>query len=525
MTTHSGKLYKAELFMTEKITFDERDFKAILDGMVDGVITINQKGIVLTFNKTAETIFGYDSEEIIGKNVSLLMPEPQKSAHDSYLNNHINTGENHIIGIGRDVTALRKSGETFAMRLSVIEYPAKIQGDRWFIGSCRDITLQKQQEEQLKRSLKMDAIGKLTSGIAHDYNNIIGVISGFSELLAKRAEKHPEFHEYINHIRKAADRASNLTSQLLSITRKRKDDEEETDINSLLENNKEVIAKSLTSSIKLYITTDKELWPVFVEKGRLEDTILNLSINAMHAMPEGGELGMTTSNYEINSVDSQVLQITPGDYVKLAVSDTGIGMTEEIVCRIFEPFYSTKGESGTGLGLSQVFNFIDKSKGSIKVYSEPGHGTCFSIYLPRYIADKNTIVADKKTAKTTTDELHGLGQILVVDDEKTLLTLVENILSSHDYDVYCASNANEALNILENHPIDAVLSDIIMPDIDGYELAHMIHYKYPHIKIQLYSGFDNAKGKSVTSKSLAEDILAKPFTTKQLLTKIKKLLD
>lgn len=509
--------------MNTTFTINENEFKDILNGMVDGVITINQKGIVLTFNKTAETIFGYKATEVVGKNVSMLMPEPEHSAHDTYLNNHIKTGVEHIIGIGRDVSALRKNGNVFPMHLSVTEYPAKIKGERWFIGSCRDVTLQKQQEEQLKRSLKMDAIGKLTSGIAHDYNNMVGVILGFSELLTENVENSSKCLEYITHIRQAAERAANLTSQLLSLTRKSSDAEERVDISDMLKDNQQLISKTLTSQIKLSINTDENLWSVFVEKGCLEDSLLNLCINAMHAMPEGGELVITASNSEIGSLDSRVLNIKQGDYVKLAISDNGIGMTDEVISHIFEPFYSTKGGRGTGLGLSQVFNFVNKSEGTVKVYSEPGYGTCFSVYLPRSLGESSANSA-KNIIQIETDELKGLGRILIVDDEKALLELSKTILSTHGYEVCCVSNAKEALALLENEYVDLVLSDVIMPEMDGFELSHVIRHKYPQIKIQLYSGFENIKGKSVTNKVLADNLLTKPFTANQLLMKVQELL-
>ena len=503
-------------------TLNEHEFKDILNGMVDGVITINQKGIILTFNKTAETMFGYASEEAIGKNVSMLMPEPERSAHDSYLNHHVTTGESHIIGIGRDVTALRKNGETFPMRLSVNEYPAKIEGDRWFIGSCRDITLQKQQEEQLNRSLKMEAIGKLTSGIAHDYNNMLGVIMGFSELLEGRAKDSPELLEYIKPIRQAAERASNLTKQLLSISRKRTDSNEEIQVNDVLRNNQQILAKTLTSKIKLSIKTDDDLWPAFIEKSGLEDILLNMSINAMHAMPEGGELEITTSNIQIDSVDAQVLTIKPGDYVKLTISDNGIGMPADVVVHIFEPFYSTKGESGTGLGLSQVFNFINKSRGTIRVYSETGLGTRFSIFLPRSL---HSSTKDDESDTLTEDELNGAASILIVDDEDDIRKIAEEILSLHGYKTFSVSSAGQALALLNKETIDLVLSDVIMPEIDGFELAHIVNSTYPDMKVQLCSGFSNPKGKSVTNKILSEDLLEKPFTAKQLLTKVHNLLN
>ncbi|MFK5913505.1 MAG: PAS domain S-box protein [Woeseiaceae bacterium] len=502
---------------------DEKDFKDILDGMVDGVLTINQKGIILTFNKTAETIFGYDKKEVIGQNVSILMPDPDSSAHDSYLNNHITTGEDHIIGIGRDVTALRKNGKTFPMRLSVIEYPAKLDDDRWFIGSCQDISLQKQQEEQLNRSLKMEAVGKLTSGIAHDYNNALGIILGYSELLEEKLKSNPDLMTYVNRIIKTTKQAANLTSQLLSITRKRSDSNEETQINDVLANDEPMLAKTLTPRIKLIIDMAKDLWPCFIEKGCLEDSIINLSINAMHAMPEGGELNITTSNIQVASVDAQVLNITPGDYIKLSIVDTGIGMSQDVVAQIFDPFYSTKGEKGTGLGLSQVFNFVNKSKGTIRVYSELGHGTRFSIFLPRFVQHSAKTKGDNLDTKVE-DKLNGTASILIVDDEDDMRKLTSEILSSHGYKTFPVSNAAEALALLHEESIDLVLSDVIMPDIDGFELAHIINHTYPNMKIQLCSGFEKPKGKSVTNKELLKKLLGKPFSSNKLLTRVQEEL-
>jgi len=510
--------------MPVKFSLDEKDFKDILNGMVDGIITINQQGLILSFNKTAETIFGYTSEEVIGRNVSMLMPEPERSAHDTYLHNHMTSGIAHIIGIGRDVTAKRKNGETFPMHLSVIEYPAKIDGDRWFIGTCRDITLQKQQEEQLRRSLKMDAIGKLISGIAHDYNNMLGIIMGYSDLLAAQPNDQLKFQEYIKAIRHATARATNLTQKLLSVTRKRNNSAKICCINDVLTFNQQILEKTLTPQIKLSIQLEDNLWPTFIDKGCLEDAILNLSINAMHAMPEGGELNISTSNAPLNSIDAQILNIPANDYIKLTVEDTGIGMTEEVRTQIFDPFYSTKGEKGTGLGLSQVYNFISESKGTIRVYSEIGYGSRFTIYLPRYLQEQSSHKVDN-SIPINEAELNGSESILVVDDEHALGKLAKNILSSHGYTVLYASSAKEALHMLENIPIDLVLSDVIMPEMDGFELAHIIQCKYPDVKIQLCSGMANTKGKSVFNENLYKELLEKPYTAEQLLVKTRALLN
>lgn len=512
--------------MAPALSLDEHDFKNILNGLVDGVITINHKGIVLSFNTTAETMFGYEADEVIGSNVSMLMPKSVGRVHDSYLNNYVSTGIEKIIGIGRDVTAQRKNGETFPMHLSVIEYPSKIEGDRWFIGSCRDITLQKQQEEQLRRSLKMEAIGKLTSGLAHDYNNMLGVIMGYTELLSNQesVNNNPKSSGYIKSIEYALERAINLTQQLMSISRKRNHLSEACSVNDILKNNQDILAKTLTPQIKLAITFDNDLWPVLIDKGSLEDAILNLSINAMHAMPEGGELDIGTSNTKVDNLNAHVLDIAPGDYVKITITDSGIGMVADVISHIFEPFYSTKGEKGTGLGLNQVYNFVIESKGTVRVYSEPGTGTGFSIYLPRLKNGPSTQETND-TVEINDDELRGSARILVVDDEPALRELSENILSSHGYTVFSASNGNEALNKLETEKIDLMVSDVIMPEMDGYELAFITMNKYPDIKIQLCSGFAGNKGKTVTNSALSKNLLEKPYSSKQLLLKVKELLN
>ena len=510
--------------MSEKFSLNEDDLRNILDGMVDGVITINDKGEIISFNKSAETIFGYSLKEVIGQNVNILMPEPDSSQHDEYLKHHVTTGVAHIIGIGRDVIAKRKNGEHFPMRLSVVESSSKIQGERWFIGSCLDITLYKEQEEQLRRTLKMDALGKLIGGVAHDYNNMLGVILGYAEIIEDSYKNDPELQNYISEIRHAGERGRDLTNSLLSYSRKRSITKEVVLINDVLNNNERMISKILTAQIELEMQMDDELWPVYIDKGCLEDVMLNMGINAMHAMPEGGELKFRTSNIQLNSVDAQVLNIKPDDYIKLSISDTGIGMTKDVVSHIFEPFFTTKDEKGTGLGLSQVYSFVEKEKGTIRVYSEPGKGTAFSIFLPRYQTQSNDTDENEQPELTESKEYNGSGKILVVDDELAIRELSQMILTSHGYEVFIAEDGKQALSIIEKENIDLVLTDVIMPDMDGYELAHIIHYKYPDIRIQLCSGFADAHGLTVTNESLFNNMLHKPFSSKELLQHVKELL-
>jgi len=508
--------------MSPDLSLNEDDVRAILDGMVDGIITINDKGIILSFNKTAETMFGYKTNEVAGENVSMLMPSPDSNHHDKYLNDYNQGGKEHIIGLGRDVTALRKNGDTFPMRLSVIEYPAKIKGQRWFIGSCLDITLQKQQEEQLRQSVKMEALGKLTSGISHDYNNMLGIILGYAGLLIRRYPDDHVVQEYAKEIKHAGERGRDLTLKLLSFSSSRPQPNKAVCVNDILSDNLKMLEKILTSTISVDLKINNDLWPVSIDRGCFEDMILNISINAMHAMPEGGKLSFATTNIKIGSIDSQVLNIKEGDYVKLSISDTGIGMPEEIKSRIFEPFFTTKKDKGTGLGLSQVYAFVKESKGSLKVYSEPGHGTCFSINLPRHVDLDNKEIIDEQRSDNVV--YSGSGNILIIDDEKAILNISEEILSSAGYNVICQTDVQQALEILEKESFDLVISDVIMPEMNGFELAHIIMHKYPNTKIQLCSGFPEHHGKTVTNDKLYKNILQKPFSSDELLKCVNKLL-
>lgn len=437
--------------MPTGLSLNEEDLRSILNGMVDGIITINDKGIILSFNKSAETIFGFKNKEVVGKNVSILMPEPNNRRHDKFLKRYISTGKAHIIGIGRDVIALKKDGTQFPMRLSVVEYPSKVEGERWFIGSCLDITHYKAKEEQLERSMKMEALGNLISGVAHDYNNMLAIILGYSDIIKKNYKNDSALLKYISKIKYAGERNRDLTNSLLSLSRHHPSSNENVFINDILNNEFEMLTQLLTANIKLSMKLDNNLWIVSINKGAFEDTILNLSINAMHAMPKGGTLEFSTSNVEVSTLEAQILNISAGQYVKVAITDTGIGMTKEVASHIFEPFFTTKDKKGTGLGLSQVYGFVDKSNGAIQVRSEPDKGACFWIFLPRSLNEDNKIETNIVEEAAENKSVDGNGKVLVVDDESILQELMEIMLTEHGYDVILASGGKQALSILKRN--------------------------------------------------------------------------
>lgn len=497
---------------------EEQQF--ILNSMIDAVITIDQQGIVYSYNTAAEVMFGFMAEEVIGKNIKMLMPESTASHHDGYLQHYAESHQTRVLGVGREVIAMRKTGETFPMRLAVADLPMKADGIKYFVGTCSDLSYIKLQEEQLRRSQKMDALGKLTGGIAHDFNNMLGVIMGYSELLKATLSNDSKQTKYVLEIFHAGERAKKLTSKLLAFSRKTAADTEIVDLNKLLLDEQLLLEKTLTARIKLVLNLTRDVWPVLLDKSSLEDAILNMSINAMHAMPDGGIFTITTNNIHLRELDINTLNLPVGDYVLLSLTDTGTGMDEDTRQKIFDPFFTTKGEQGTGLGMSQVYGFVQQSRGTIIVNSEPGEGTTLAVYFPR----QQAATFNPATTDNTTVVHKGHGTVLVVDDETALLNLSSEILTAAGYRVLTASRGNIALSILQTEKVDLILSDIVMPGMDGYQLAEQVHDLYPDIKIQLVSGFTTDQ---VNEKYLDwyNRRLLKPYTSATLLQTVKTALN
>ena len=283
-----------------------------------------------------------------------------------------------------------------------------------------------------------------------------------------------------------------------------------------------MLEKTLTARIQLMFNLADDLWPIWVDGGDLEDAIINISINAMHAIESNGQLTVRTYNEQVSAPDAELLDLDAGDYVVLSITDTGCGMDETTKEKIFDPFYSTKGEQGTGLGLSQVYGFVERSGGTIKVYSELGKGTRFVLYFPRYQESDRDEQSEQYQHVT---DIRGNESILVVDDEPALLDLNCEALSQQNYNVFCAESAKQALDILEHESIDLLLSDVIMPEMDGYQLASIVQEKYPAIKIQLVSGFSDDRHLNRVDDSLHQTLLRKPLNSKKLLQRIRMLLD
>ncbi len=394
----------------------------------------------------------------------------------------------------------------------------EVQG---YVGTITDITEYKKTDEALRHSQKMDALGKLTGGVAHDYNNMLGVILGYTELLEKQLEDQPILANYAHEIHHAGERGARLTQKLLSFSRQKTTNAEVVNINALLHEDQHMLEKTLTTRISLVFNLCKNIWPVWLNRSDLEDVIINMSINGQYAMKEHGQLTIQTSNVQLNSSEAQ--QLPEGDYVSLIIADTGCGMDETTSQKIFEPFYTTKGESGNGLGLSQAYSFVTRSGGAIRVHSRLGEGTQFSLYFPRYQQTSETPRLEDKIVPISATK--GDESILVVDDEPALVELSCEILQQQGYHVHRAENARQALRILTSESIDLLLSDVILPEINGYELATMVQKKYPHIKIQLASGFSDDRDTHLVDDAIHRQMLHKPYRSQELLQRIRERLD
>jgi len=511
--------------LTQK-TLQEKEIeqREIIDCMVNAVISIDENGAILSFNKAAEHLFGYNFNEVTGLNIKCLMPEPYSSKHDGYIKNYLQTGEARLIGLGKDVKGKRKDQSVFPMRLAVAELPKQTNGKRRFIGTCSDLTQVQMQEEQLRRTKKMSALGRLTGGIAHDFNNMLGVIMGYSEILKTKLIDRPKLVDYVEQILHAGARGAKLTKKLLSFSQIRPSEAIEVNLNNILTGQQDLLQKTLTIRIKLLFKLADNLWSIWLDDSDLEDAIFNICINAMHSMTDNrfAELTIQTSNQTLSKIDAKMLGLEELEYVQLRITDNGTGMDEVTKEKIFDPFFSTKGKDGSGLGLSQVFGFVKRSGGTIKVYSELNHGSEFVVYFPRYRGDPMEKGADIGNVDTV---MSGDESILVVDDEEALRILASELLSEQGYKVFSAEGGERALRILENEHVDLIFSDVVMPDMDGYQLAEIVQSKYPHIKIQLASGFTDNRHENHLDKNLQKNTLPKPYTSNLLLKSIRALLE
>lgn len=494
-----------------------------LDALVDGVITIDQDGIIMSCNPAIYRMFGYQPTELIGKNVGILMPPNESAAHGQHVKRYLLTHESHVIGRGRDVQGLTKQGVEFPLHISVTELPGE-QQQKFFVGCMHDLTETRKQQQQLLQASKLSALGTLTSGIAHDFNNILGIMRGYAEMLSGQTD--PQVKYYAQNIIKAADRGSSLTRSLLDFSSNRARELQLGDLNAIIEDLRQLLLEACGKYVELVVDLSKERLPVELEKGGIENALLNMAINARHAMNNHGQLTIRTKLCTRSDAELQSYELPLTRYLEVVVSDTGAGMTDEVRQRVFEPFFTTKGTDGNGLGLAQVFGFIRRSHGHIVVKSEVGVGTEFSMIIP--LSQKQLLVSSPPKATTTPSQVttnQGEHAVLVVDDEPELLDVHVTMLQAAGFMVYAANNGEEALQALSQYQIDVLVSDIVMPGMDGLALAKEAIRLKPTLKIQMVSGFANSElATDEFTNQLFTDRLTKPVSARNLVNRVRLLL-
>lgn len=469
----------------------------------------------LEVNEAAIEHYGYSRDEFLEMRITDIRPSQEVPLVQEAV-------MVHQTGLRRFGTWIHRTKDGRLINVDVAAHDLEFRGRRGRLVVAHDITERKELEAQLRQSQKMDAIGRLAGGVAHDFNNLLGVILGYGERLLRRLPS-PERRE-ISEILKAAEHAASLTRQLLAFSRRQVLKPRVLDLNAVVEEMDGMLRRIIGEDINLVTVLQDGLGRVKADPGQIQQVVMNLAVNARDAMPSGGRLTMETGNAELDhSYSSAHLAVRPGRYVMLAVTDTGMGMDAATQARIFEPFFTTKeAGKGTGLGLSTVFGIVKQSEGNIWVYSEPGHGTTFKIYLPR--VDEVTEVLPPTEAGAASG---GAETILLVEDADSLRELGREILEDGGYTVIEASSGTAALETLERHTgsLDLVLTDLVMPGMSGRELVDQIRRLRPGTKVLFMSGYtDDALGHNGVLES-GTAFVEKPFTIDGLLRKVREVLD
>ncbi|MGH7348500.1 MAG: PAS domain S-box protein [Candidatus Rokuibacteriota bacterium] len=450
---------------------DARDFlQSITENSPDAIITTDRQGRVTYFSRGAEAMFAYRAEEMIGTPVANLYPGGLEEAR---------TVKRRLAqeGVLRSYESpfLAKAGRRVEASASISVLRDASGAAVGMLGLLKDITQRRQLEEQLRQSQKMDAIGRLAGGIAHDFNNLLTVIAGRAQLILSRLRPEEPIHRDATLVRTTADRAAVLTQQLLAFSRKQVLQPQVLDLNAVTTAMEPMLSRLIGEDIDLAVAPAADLGRVKADPGQIEQVIVNLVVNARDAMPQGGRLTLETANTELDEAyASRHVSVPPGQYVMLAVSDTGEGIDEETRSRVFEPFFTTKGPGkGTGLGLATVYGIVKQSGGDIRLYSERGAGTSFKIYLPR-VAEL-AAEADPAASPTATVP-RGSETVLLVEDEPEVRDLAREVLEGSGYTVLQACDAQEAVFLAERHagPIHLLLTDVIMPRQSGRALVERL---------------------------------------------------
>jgi len=498
----------------------EERFKMLFNSGTDAIFVIEVRdgipGNFIEVNDIACTRLGYSRDELFQKTLKHFeIPE------DQGVEDFCKTNSNNIGSFLYEAIQVTRDGERISVENNAHMFI--LGGKPAILCTSRDITARKHLAEQLRQAQKMEAIGKLAGGVAHDFNNLLTAIMGYSELLMVKMEANNPYREIIHEIKKAGERAASLTQQLLAFSKKQLLNPKTVDLNRVVTGMEKMLKRIIGEDIQLSSEMDSSIHKIKADQGNLEQIILNLSVNAVDAMPKGGILTIKTENRVIDEEFIRVIPSSfPGNFVCLSISDNGEGMEKKIIPHIFEPFFTTK-KNGTGLGLSVVYGIVQQHNGWINVYSEPGVGSTFRVYFPS-LPDADE---DSDEAEIALEEYRGDGErILLVEDEEGVRKVALRVLRDYGYEVMEAASANEGAAIFkeENYKFDLVISDIVLPDKSGIELSEDIILLKPGIKILLSSGYADQRAhlSEVIKKGIP--FLQKPYSLGDLLKNVKNVI-
>ncbi|HYL98430.1 MAG TPA: response regulator [Blastocatellia bacterium] len=467
-----------------------------------------------------ERMTGYTADEAIGRNCRFLQGYETDRETVSRLQESVAAGRSCEV----EILNYRKDRTSFWNALSLNPVHDDEGGLAYFVGVQTDVTDRKNLEDQLRQSQKMEAIGQLAGGVAHDFNNLLTVINGYADISMIGLRAEDPLLANLKEIKNAGQKASALTNQLLAFSRKQITRPRVLNLNRVVSDLSKMLCRLIGEDIELKLGLTEDLGSIKADSGQIEQIILNLAVNARDAMPHGGKLSIETANIDIDEEYARRhVEASPGPHVMLAISDTGVGIAKDVKPRIFEPFFTTKAAGkGTGLGLSTVYGIVRQSGGSIEVYSEPGLGTAFKVYLPRVNETPEAL-----EIKPAAHKLEGTETVLLCEDDDTVRALARNILEGNGYRVLEAANGGAALLICETYDahIDLLFTDVVMPEMNGPALAERLAKLRPEMKVLYMSGYTSHY--VVNHGVLDEDtnLINKPFTLNDLLIKLREVLD
>ena len=512
----TGMKNALSLFKSEDMVF------ALLESASQGIISIDRLGKIVLANRRAEEMFGYSREELLGSRIELLLPDSKRSAHTRQRDDYFTRPRTRPMGIGMDLSGRRKDGTEFPLEVSLSTVES--EDGPFAIAFVSDISQRKLLEEQLIHAQKMEAVGRLAGGVAHDFNNMLTVISGYNRMLLDDLSPLDPLRGNAEEILKAADRAAALTNQLLAFSRRQIIRPRVLNPNRVLINTQKMLQRLIGEDVQLVLNTAPDAGNMRADPTHIEQAIVNLAVNARDAMPAGGRITIETANVHLDENYTRThLGMHPGEFVMIAMSDTGHGMDSETRRHIFEPFFTTKERGkGTGLGLATVYGMVKQSGGDIWVYSELGKGTTFKLYFPRVsepVSESADVDADQPKAR-------GSETVLVVEDEQAVRDLTVKMMRQLGYHVLAAASGAEAIEISKAHTgqIALLLTDVVMPGMSGRQVADILAKTRPEIRVLYLSGY--TENTMVHHGVLEEGVsfLPKPFSREVLAKKVREIL-